>query len=113
MLDRQDNLFEPSASAPSGRSRSGQARMAKLTSEQRSQLGKSAAQKRWSGPSAVQSMTDVKDIVLFDGDVVLPCAVLSGEVRVLTQNGFLRAVGRTGRPNRKAIEGDQKMPPML
>jgi hypothetical protein len=37
------------------------------------------------------------------GDVVIPCAVLEDGTRVLWQQGFLRAIGRTGRAVGKAV----------
>ena len=38
------------------------------------------------------------DRPLVIGDVDIPCYVLEDETRVLSQRGFLRAIGRTGRP---------------
>ena len=38
------------------------------------------------------------DAPLVIGDVEIPCYVLEGETRVLSQGGFVRAIGRTGGP---------------
>ena len=38
------------------------------------------------------------DRPLVIGDILIPCYVLENEMRVLSQGGFLRAIGRTGGP---------------
>jgi len=96
-----------------GRAKSGAARMASLKPEERSALGRSAANKRWTGPTAVESITEIKDIILANGDIAIPCAVLDGEIRVLTQNGVLKAVGRVGRPQKAMGLDNDQMPPFL
>ncbi len=51
------------------------------------------------------------------GDIEIPCYVLEDETRVLSQNGFLQAIGRTGRaaitPRRKPKRGVYNLPPFL
>ena len=40
------------------------------------------------------------------GEIEIPCYVLEGEIRVLSQSGFLRAIGRTGRAPTSPKRGD-------
>src|SRR4030095_7047237 len=84
-----------------GRTRSGKARMAKLTAGERRDLARKAAQARWesvASEAVVQRATHMGEITLADGGVFIPCAVLEDGARVLTQVGFLGAIGRRGKP---------------
>jgi hypothetical protein len=87
----QDNLEH----SKDGRRRSGLARMEKLTPEQRSELGKSAAAKRWEQP--VEPVYEaLKSADLEIGDESVPCAVLilNGEaVRVVSERGLVKSFG--------------------
>ncbi len=47
------------------------------------------------------------------GDKVIPCAVLEDGTRVLTQWGFLRAIGRSGRPAAGRGSDVEKVAPFL
>ena len=78
-----------------GASKGGKARAESLKPEQRSDIAKKAAGARWSLPEAI-----------FDGDIKIgnleiPCAVLEDGTRVLTQAGFLTAIGRSRSPKAK------------
>jgi len=56
------------------------------------------------------------EIKLADGDISLPCAVLEDGTRVLTQGGFLSAIGRRGKPKntfRDTEQGVSKVAPFL
>ena len=53
------------------------------------------------------------DRPLMIGDIEIPCYVLEDETRVLSQNGFLRAIGRTGRPVTGIGEKGLNLPPFL
>jgi len=44
----------------------------------------------------VVKATHVGDLVI--GSITIPCAVLEDGTRVLTQEGFLKAIGRSGKP---------------
>ena len=101
-----------------GRVRSGQARMFKLSPRERSELAKKAATARWNnvGRQELQVATHIGEIKLADGEISLPCAVLEDGTRVLTQAGFLKALGRRGKPKntyRQADDGVVKMAPFL
>ncbi len=83
-----------------GRVRSGQARMSKLNPKERSELAKKAAAARWRsvGKEELRFATHMGEITLAEGEIALPCAVLEDGTRVLTQGGFLSAIGRRGKP---------------
>lgn len=73
----------------------GKARAAALTREQRREIARKAAETRWGTtlPKAIAEGT------LVIGDLRIACAVLDDEsnTRVLTQEGFLTAIGRAGK----------------
>jgi P63C domain len=79
----------------SPQSMGGSARKEKLTSEARSLIARKAAEVRWASglPRAVAEGT------LVIGDLRIQCAVLNdvASTRVLTQEGFLSAIGRAGK----------------
>lgn len=78
-----------------GKSAGGVARANALTKERRQEIAKKAAEVRWASalPKAVAEGT------LVIGDLRISCAVLndSNSTRVLTQEGFLNAIGRAGK----------------
>ncbi len=88
------------ANEPSGRVRSGLARAAALSPEQRSEIARDAAISRWRKdlPRAIAT----GDLPI--GGIKIACAVLDDEknTRVLTQDGFLVAIGRSKRPSSSA-----------
>ena len=96
-----------------GRAKGGLARAESLTPEQRSEIAKKAALKRWSGntPQAI------KEGVLKIGTTEIPCAVLEGERRVVTEANFMAALGmyRSGALSvrRKHEEGGAQTPLFL
>lgn len=69
------------------------ARRDKLSPERRSEIARNAALTRHSKglPQAIA------EGVLIIGDLRIACAVLEDETRVLTQEGFLTAIGRAGK----------------
>ncbi len=73
----------------------GEARAAALTPERRKEIARKAAETRWGTglPKAIAEGT------LVIGDLKIPCAVLNDaeNTRVLTQEGFLTAIGRAGK----------------
>src|SRR5947208_1388168 len=83
----------------------GKARAAKMTKEQRSEIARNAAGERWGG--AVATHTGELNI----GKLVIPCAVLEDGTRVLTQQGFLEAIGRSGKPAQGRGSQVEKMAP--
>lgn len=83
----------------------GNARAEALTKEERSAIAKKAAKARWALPQAIYTGTlKVADI---------PCAVLEDGTRVLWQQGFLRAIGRTGRAAEGAVSESFELPVFL
>lgn len=71
----------------------GHARAAALTPEKRREIALKGADARWGMPRAIA------EGALVMGDISIPCAVLDDEAntRVLTQEGFLVAIGRAGK----------------
>ncbi|CAG2132409.1 P63C domain-containing protein [Cupriavidus numazuensis] len=76
----------------------GVARAQALDPEKRRQIAAKAARKRWSGSDLPVAEFGSVDRPLRILDVEIPCYVLSDGTRVLTQDGFLKAIGRSGRP---------------
>jgi P63C domain len=83
----------------------GKARAEKLSKERKSEIGKKAAESRWKMLKA----THDGDLVIGTADII-PCAVITGGIRVITQRGMATAFGRhaTG----KSLE-DGKIPHFL
>ncbi len=88
-------------------SKGGRARAAKLSSEERSQIGRDAAEARWG--RQVLDATHVGQLII--GDRKIDCAVLEDGTRVLSQGTILEALGRETRKGR-ADATDQR-PPFL
>jgi len=78
------------------RSKGGKSRAAKLTKEERKVIAQKGAAERWNLPKA----THEGELAI--GSVEIPCAVLEDGTRVLTQQGFLLAIGRA-----RAAKGGQ------
>lgn len=74
----------------------GKARARNLTPAQRKEIAQRAAGARWEIPQATHAG------VVELGGAKVACAVLDNGLRVLTQDGFLRALGRTGNPTKEA-----------
>jgi hypothetical protein len=107
------------SSKDSNAAKGGQARAAALSPERRSEIAQAASDARWA-PTADQRISKIPKAThegdLTIGSVVIPCAVLSNGQRVLTQRGFLRAIGRheqmTG-GERGGADGGEPVPPFL
>ena len=101
----------------------GKARFSKMSPEERSEFSRRAAAKRWEGHTRTTYKRDRKtgeaertrDINLpsaaYEGaiqiqEIYISCAVLNTGKRVLTQETFLKAIGRSGKPNRQ-MESDE------
>jgi hypothetical protein len=87
------------------RRKGGRVRAERLTAEERSEIARAAAEARWANHehSGLPKATHTGAIEI--GEVAIPCAVLENGQRVLTQEGFLRAIGRA----RKAKAGQGVM----
>jgi hypothetical protein len=77
--------------AENRQSKGGLIRAEKLSPEQRSEIARSAAQQRWSGDGRVHHALD-EGVVDFVG-MKFRCAVLEGEVRVISGTEFMRVMG--------------------
>lgn len=93
-----------------GRARGGVARAASLSKEERSAIARRASAARWNkdGPKATHEGT------VSLGNTGIPCAVLDDERRVLTQSGFMKALGRARQAKgRQYYKGDVNLPAFL
>ncbi len=88
--------------AISGRVRGGIARAQKLSDEERSAIARRGAAARWSG--GMPKATHAGELHI--GDTVLTCAVLDSGERVLSQNTFVRAIGRQGNLKTSIVEAE-------
>jgi P63C domain len=95
-------------------SEGGKARAKKLSPERRQEIAKKAAEKRWGPPKAITEGT------LKIGEAEIPCAVIEGDIRVISQRGMSAALGRhvTGSGSSKAgsdqaLDGVAKLPNFL
>lgn len=79
----------------------GFARAKALSKEERSAIAKKAAAARWDVPKATHRGE------LRIGNKVIPCYVLEDGTRILARDGFLKAIGRVGKP--KSRRGDEEV----
>jgi len=86
---------------PSPKAKGGFARAEKLSSEQRTEIARKAAESRWAAKGSMLRATHTGELRI--GSITIPCAVLEDGTRVLWQQGFLRAIGRTGRAAASAV----------
>jgi hypothetical protein len=96
-----------------GASKGGLARAQSLTPEQRSESARAAVEARWekAGKHPIPRAIHTGELKI--GDATIPCAVLEDGTRVLTQWGFLRAIGRSGRPAAGRGSDVEKVAPFL
>jgi hypothetical protein len=94
---------------PTGRARGGEARAKKLSAQQRRAIAKRAASARWEADELPEAIASSGDTPLRVADVELDAYVLEDGTRVLSQAGFLRALGR----NKRAATRSLTVPPML
>ena len=105
----------------SGRTRSGRARMEKLTPAERTALAKQGAAARWQEerievPEVVHRATHTGELKLKLGqdDLVIKCAVLADRAtRVISRNAVFRAFGRTKRGRAKSDNRVPNMPSFI
>jgi hypothetical protein len=84
------------------------ARAESLTPERKAEIARKAAESRWTIPRA----THEGPLPL--GEAVIPCAVLEDGTRVLSRIGFIRAIGRKGKPKGgREYDQESKMPVFL
>lgn len=92
---------------PKGKARGGIARAKALSPDKRRGIAAKAAAARWEIPKAI-----------YEGELELagmqiPCAVLADGTRLLTQQGFYRAIGRSGSPAKGWGSDVEKVAPFL
>jgi hypothetical protein len=88
----------------------GTARAEKLSKEELSSIGRAAADARWGKdiPKATH------EGILTIGDMEIPCAVLENGMRVLTQSGVMKALGRARQAKgRQYYDADVDLPAFL
>ncbi|HEV8306264.1 MAG TPA: P63C domain-containing protein [Methylomirabilota bacterium] len=104
-----------------GAAKGGKARAAALTAEERSDIARMAAEKRWSGERdqsvALAMPRETHPGILRIGDRQIPCSVLDNGLRVLSAGGVSRALGsrKVGRnqPPGEQTEVLPQLPPFL
>jgi hypothetical protein len=77
-----------------GKAKGGFARAEVLSPEKRKEIATNAASARWS--TALPKTLGQGTLKIAGSEI--PCAVIDGEIRVLNQAGFLRAIGRARSP---------------
>src|ERR1700761_1790112 len=92
-------------------SKGGKARARKLSPEERREIAVSAAQARWAEANFLPKATHTGAITI--GDAEISCAVLSDNTRLLTQQGFLEALGRSSKPKGRSQQATDGLPPFL
>lgn len=90
----------------------GTARAKKLSKEDRSAIARTAAEARWDKGKTLPQATHEGFLEL--GGMEIPCAVLEGGVRVLTQSGVMVAIGRARQAKgREFYDADVNLPSFL
>lgn len=115
MNDERDQASEAGqALSELGAAKGGRARAAKLSPEERKEIARQAAEARWATsrktPSLVRATHEGQ---LHIGDKTIPCAVTEDGTRLLTQQGFLVAIGRSGKPAAGRGSVVEKVAPFL
>ena len=102
-------MTDEKPSSASGRAKGGIARAQALTPEERKAQAQKAARERWRGDIAKAPYSGVIQI----GELDMPCCVLDDGTRLLTQFGFLSAIGRSPRSAAGRGSSIQKGVPFL
>ncbi|WP_236894185.1 P63C domain-containing protein [Devosia sp. SL43] len=92
-------------------SKGGKARAERLTATERATIASQAAKARWAETANLPKATHMGSLVI--GDAEIPCAVLSDGTRLLTQAGFLGALGRSTKPKGRSQQVTNDLPPFL
>lgn len=92
-------------------SKGGKSRAIRLSAEERREIASTAAKARWAEVSALPRATHSGNLRI--GDSEIPCAVLSDGTRLLTQAGFLGAMGRSVKPKGRSQQVTDGLPPFL
>ena len=90
----------------------GKARANALSAEERSEIARRAVEARWARAGKTKTMRGRHEGDLTIGDIVIPCAVLDDQTRVISQRGFAKALGGAT-PTGMTRRGDGKLPAFL
>jgi hypothetical protein len=91
----------------------GNARAKKLSPDERKAIAKNAADARWEKAGKVIPKA-IYEGILTIGDMEIPCAVLEGGTRLITQSGMMIALGRARQAKgRQYYDGDVNLPAFL
>jgi hypothetical protein len=108
--DYKVEIVEDESPKDESKAKGGFARAAALSPEERKNIARKAAESRWSKdiPKATH------EGVLHLGALEIPCAVLEGGQRVITQSGFMKALGRARQAKgRQYYDADVNLPAFL
>lgn len=89
----------------------GRARARKLTPAERQEIASAAAKARWENTANLPKATHTGTLKI--GDTEIRCAVLTDGTRLLTQEGFLEALGRSTKPKGRSQQVTDGLPPFL
>jgi hypothetical protein len=95
----------------SAQRKGGKARAEVLSPEKRREIASQAARARWDEAASLPQATHTGTLKI--GDAIIPCAVLSNGTRMLTQAGFLEALGRSSNPKGRSQQVAVGLPPFL
>lgn len=96
-----------------GASKGGKARAESLTPEQRSEIARAAAEKRWGSTGLTALPREMYPGVLKIGELEIPCAVLDNGLRVFSTRGVTRAMGGKKTGTSGGETGAPRLPPFL
>jgi len=92
-------------------SKGGRARAERLSPSERKEIASHAARARWDEAAVLPKATHMGTLNI--GGAEIPCAVLSDGTRLLTQAGFLGALGRSTKPKGRSQQATDGLPPFL
>ena len=94
-----------------GAAKGGKARAANLTSEERADIARQAAEKRWGTDTSV--LRERYQGIIQIGDNELQCSVLDNGIRVFSFRGITRALGGKTTGTRRSKNGARQLPSFL
>ncbi|MEX1141414.1 MAG: P63C domain-containing protein [Thermoleophilaceae bacterium] len=105
-------MSDTTTKEPEGRAKGGVARAERLSPQERKEIARKAAAARWSD-DLTEAVCGSPDHPLKIGDIEIECYVLQDGTRVLTQAGFLEALGRHRKANVRREGGEERVPAIL
>ncbi|MEO6709835.1 MAG: P63C domain-containing protein [Planctomycetota bacterium] len=100
--------------SPEAASKGGKARSASMTPERRKEIAQLGAEAKWEKAGTTPPPKATHEGDLHIGAMEIPCAVLEGGRRVLTQSGFMVLLGRARQAKgRQHYSGDVNLPAFL